>query len=133
MIRFSGLVAGLLLISSNLSANEFNDGCSQFKNDQTKYTICLDEALKSAYRTRATWIKKWDESLNLRANRTGDRSHLALFERSLARFDAYLESSCRWRYLDTMPHGPHAAIFYKRCELQMVQQHTDTLQLSLGQ
>lgn len=133
MIKFSALCGILLLSSISIKAAEFDDGCSQFKSEQTKYTICLDEALKTAYRARATWIKKWDDSLNARANRTGDRNHLALFERSLAQFDAYLQSSCRWRYLDTMPHGPHAAIFYKRCELQLVKQHTDTLQLSLGQ
>ena len=106
--------------------------CESLKNQKTKYVTCMDEQIKRDQRTRDTWIKRVSEKLELRQNQSGNSALLIMFERSIKTFDLYLEDNCRFRFLEKMPNQHQAVIEYKRCELLLIKQHTESLKQYKG-
>jgi hypothetical protein len=51
--------------------------------------------------------------------------------RSIKNNEKYIESACQWRYILQLPNAKAAAISYKHCEIQLVNQFTESLKQPL--
>ncbi|WP_372761510.1 hypothetical protein [Pseudoalteromonas sp.] len=96
-----------------------------------RYLQCLDSTLNNAKQLQASWIEKRRYELAKRERETGDSQILQLFTNSITSHNKYVAKSCQWRYLLHLPNAVNAAINYKRCEIQLVEQFTASLKQPL--
>lgn len=106
-------------------------GCQLEHNatpSQTKrYTQCLDTKINQAKYTQGTWIQKRKYELTKLEEQSGNTQVLSLFLRSVSNHEKYIEASCQWRYILKLPNASKAAIDYKLCELDLIEQFTNVL------
>ncbi|CAM3697894.1 MULTISPECIES: hypothetical protein [Pseudoalteromonas] len=124
-----------LLLMFNAAKTLAAEPCSlvdQATPDEAKsYIQCLDKQLETLTRIQQTWINKITLDLNKIEEDTGNTQLLPIFKRSITSQKKYLEDSCKWRYLQKVPNAIQAAIVYKRCELQILEQHITVLKRPL--
>lgn len=118
----------LILFSVSTQAAESCSLVDQATPDEAKsYLQCLDRQIASLTRIQQTWVNKITLDLNKIEEETGNTQLLPIFKRSITSQNKYLEDSCKWRYLQKVPNGTQAAIVYKRCEIQILEQHIEVL------
>ncbi|KTD97806.1 MULTISPECIES: hypothetical protein [unclassified Pseudoalteromonas] len=122
----------ILLISVNVNAN---DACQlpdkPTMNESKRYIQCLDTQLDKAKQEQGTWVQKRKYELVQSEEATGNTQVLQLFMRSIKNNEKYIESACQWRYILQLPNAKAAAISYKHCEIQLVNQFTESLKQPL--
>ena len=96
-------------------------------NESKRYIQCLDTQLDKAKQEQGTWIQKRKYELVQSEEATGNTQVLQLFMRSIKNNEKYIESACQWRYILKLPNAKAAAISYKHCEIQLVNQFTESL------
>lgn len=122
-------IVGFLVLSNTSTAAvaAFNDGCDNEKSTNPRYIRCLENKITEQQNTAQTWRNKIEFDLTKKQNETGNVQLLKVFKRAEQEFTKYVEDNCRWRYLNLLPDTIAATITYKRCELQLNQQHVDAL------
>ncbi|WP_372771164.1 hypothetical protein [Pseudoalteromonas sp.] len=116
----------LTLIASPLFAQESTaTPCS--KGDIVLQLQCLDQAIIDHKRTRQTWLTKLEKQVEIKQNNTGNTQLFLSFQRSKNSFDSYISDNCQWRYLNELPNTQQAALKYKRCELNVIEQQINML------
>ncbi|WP_404340379.1 hypothetical protein [Pseudoalteromonas mariniglutinosa] len=129
--NYLSLFACLSIATSLLSTQSYADQQCQLADnsiDASKsYIQCLDLVLDKLYRQQKIWQNKITMDLERIEQDTGNTQLLPIFQRSITNHMRYLEDSCRWRYLQKMPNSTAAAITYKQCEINILQQHIAVL------
>jgi hypothetical protein len=123
-------ILALMLISTSHSsfAEQKCELPEQATSDVSKhYVQCLDGEINKAKLVQGTWIQKRKYELSKIQDETGNTQILPLFMRSISNHDKYIDSSCQWRYILSMPNARLAAINYKLCEIKLINQLTDAL------
>ncbi len=121
-----------LAATSPLALAQHNCLLASNTTDDTKnYIQCLDRAIDDIQREQKMWVNKLTMDLEQIKQDTGNSQLLPIFNRSIKSQTDYLEDSCRWRYLQKMPNGTKAAIAYKQCQIEILQNHIQVLQQSL--
>jgi len=87
----------------------------------------LDTQIDKAKQVQGSWIQKRKYELTKSQESTGNTQVLPLFMRSITNSEKYLESACQWRYLIKLPNATTAAISYKLCEIELINQFTESL------
>jgi len=131
LISSSALIS-LLALSSHAIADQ---NCVLKGNhpDETKHYIqCLDQTIEDLQRDHKMWVNKLTMDIEKIKEETGNSQLLPIFQRSLKNQERYLEDSCRWRYLQKMPNATTAAIIYKHCEIEILENHIKVLQRPLN-
>ncbi|WP_024593485.1 MULTISPECIES: hypothetical protein [unclassified Pseudoalteromonas] len=123
------LTAIVLLATSQYSfADEACTLAAKATTDEAKrYIQCLDSQIDKAKQAQGSWIQKRKYELTKSQESTGNTQVLPLFMRSIKNNEKYLESACQWRYLIKLPNATTAAISYKLCEIELINQFTESL------
>jgi len=123
------LTAIVLLATSQFSfADEACTLTAKATTDEAKrYIQCLDAQIDKAKQVQGSWILKRKFELIRSEESTGNTQVLPLFMRSIKNNEKYLESACQWRYLIKLPNTTTAAIRYKICEIELINQFTEAL------
>ena len=123
------LTAIVLLATSQYSfADEACTLTDKASTDEAKrYIQCLDAQIDKAKQVQGSWIQKRKYELTKSQESTGNTQVLPLFMRSITNSEKYLESACQWRYLIKLPNATTAAISYKLCEIELINQFTESL------
>ena len=122
----------ILLISVNVNANDaYQLPDKPTMNESKRYIQCLDTQLDKAKQEQGTWVQKRKYELVQSEEATGNTQVLQLFMRSIKNNEKYIESACQWRYILQLPNAKAAAISYKHCEIQLVNQFTESLKQPL--
>ncbi|GAA80991.1 hypothetical protein P4S65_12155 [Pseudoalteromonas sp. B131b] len=126
LLKLTAIV--LLIISQYSFADEACTLVKKATTDEAKrYIQCLDTQINKAKLVQGSWIQKRKYELTTSQESTGNTQILPLFMRSISNNEKYIESACQWRYLLKLPNATTAAISYKICEIQLINQFTDAL------
>ncbi len=124
------LLFTLVLFPFAVTAAELKD-CSELQSTHPekakKYLMCLDGNINRLERERQTWINKLVLDTKKYQEDTGNTQILPIMKRAFSHQEGYMEDSCRWRYLLSMPNATRSAIAYKNCKVKLLQAHIDEL------
>ena len=117
----------LLLMLSVLMAPALANDCAESQKSKLDYSRCLDMSLEQKERELESWQTSHLLTLQQFAEKTGRVDPLHAYERSRQHFRKFSTDYCRWQYLVLLPDNQQAAIKYKVCMLEQVQNQIDLL------
>ncbi|WP_199611348.1 hypothetical protein [Flocculibacter collagenilyticus] len=123
---FSFMLLYVFLSSTVTAAQNKVDACLK-KDPITSQLQCLDQHIASLQRIQESWENSLTVGLEEIARNKGRKDALAKAKKEKIFYDKMVKESCGWQYLLQLPNTQVGALFYKKCEIKMIEQRIDNL------
>ncbi len=121
-----------LIVNANPTDVSLTD-CSTLESyhpiDSKVYIQCLDSNLDMLRRYQQSWINKLLHDIEIIQEQTGNTQLMPIIKRAVVYQEQYMEDTCKWRYLYTLPNSIKASIVHKKCSIRMLRRHIEDLQV----